>query len=499
MPSYATTSTTTHSPPSANATLTATPTTVTASTPASNTSTTSTTPTTTTTPSSSTAIPRILCMNFNQDQGCFAISHEQGFLVYNTNPIELRVKRNFTTPATSSSTTTTPNNRSNSTGSTESASSTGSHNNTHTHRQYKSGSGISHITMLHRTNYLALVGGGEKPRFPPNKLIIWDDLKRKTSLLLEFNTPVLNVLLSRVRIIVVLIDQIIVYGFAAPPKKFHTYNTISNEFGIADLSVNSNSSTTTTTATTSAASDSTRRSISPPNSSSSSNNSLKDITSSSSSSSSSYQTLAFPGRSVGQIQIVDVGNNSNEKNSMNIIKAHKLNIRCLCLNKSGTLVASASITGTLIRIHSTRTTTLLYEFRRGIDKAVITSMKFSHDDSKLAVLSDKHTLHVYNIDEVHGGGLNRHHVLNNLPYLPNYFKSTWSFCSVNTNKYHENNDSTNKSTEVDEGTIGWSGDDSIIIIWKLKKIWEKYVIVESENHTYELIRSSWKKLDNTTN
>ncbi len=26
-------------------------------------------------------------------------------------------------------------------------------------------------------------------------------------------------------------------------------------------------------------------------------------------------------------------------------------------------------------------------------------MKFSHDDSKLAVLSDKHTLHVYNIDE----------------------------------------------------------------------------------------------------
>lgn len=488
-------------------------------------SSTSTTATTTTTTTKS--IPHILCMNFNQDQGCFAISHEQGFLVYNTNPIELRVKRNFTPPppapaphsssstastvATATTTTTTQNNRNNSTGSTDSTSSIASHNsinNTSTHHNaYKSGSGISHITMLHRTNYLALVGGGEKPKFPPNKLIIWDDLKRKTSLLLDFDSPVLNVLLSRVRIIVVLIDQILVYGFAVPPKKFHTYNTINNPYGIADLSVNSNSNTNITSTASSSTIDNTKRSISPPHSSSSSNNSLKEIPTSSSNNnnntSSSYQTLAFPGRSVGQIQIVDVGNNNNhnEKNSMNIIKAHKLNIRCLCLNKSGTLVASASITGTLIRIHSTRTTTLLYEFRRGIDKAVITSMKFSHDDSKLAVLSDKHTLHVYNIDEVHGGGMNRHHVLNNLPYLPNYFKSTWSFCSVNTNKYHEIDNHPigidSKSNEIDEGTIGWSGDDSIIIIWKLKKIWEKYIIVETENHNYELIRSSWKKLDNT--
>ena len=232
---------------------------------------------------------------------------------------------------------------------------------------------------------------------------------------------------------------------------------------------------------------------------------------------------------MGQIQIVDVGNNhhsgTNIKPTINIIKAHKLNIRCLCLNRTGTLIASASITGTIIRIHSTRTTALLYEFRRGIDRAIITSMKFSHDDSKLAVLSDKHTLHVYNIDETQypndggsggtkdggGGGRglkNRHHLLNGLlPYLPNYFQSTWSFCSVNTNKYHTSDLEDNLQQQqwvangtgggggVDEGVIGWSGNDSIIIIWKLKKIWEKYVIVETENHQYDLIRSSWKRLD----
>lgn len=65
------------------------------------------------------------------------------------------------------------------------------------------------------------------------------------------------------------------------------------------------------------------------------------------------------------------------------------------------MVASASVLGTLIRIHSTTTTNLLYEFRRGIDKADITSMKFSHDDSKLAVLSDKYTLHIFNLEEQH--------------------------------------------------------------------------------------------------
>ncbi|ODV64827.1 WD40 repeat-like protein [Hyphopichia burtonii NRRL Y-1933] len=425
---------------------------------------------------------KILSVNFNQDQGCFAVGHENGFLVYNTNPIDLRVKRNFSNSnrhhlhSTSSSSAAT---------SSSSVSSNGQ------------GSGIGHVTMLHRTNYLALVGGGKNPKFANNKVIIWDDLKRKNSLNLEFMSPVLNVFLSRIRIIVVLKNQVLVYGFLAPPKKFATYETIDNEYGLADLSSNTSLNS--------------KEPI------------HKDHT--------KYQTLAFPGRSIGQIQLVDVSPAGQEKNLVSIIKAHKSKIRCLALNRSGTLIASASETGTIIRIHSTYNTALLYEFRRGLDRAVITSMKFSHNDTKLAVLSDKNTLHVYNVSPINDSSnkdsdsiinnshsndkktpTNRHHLLNKLSIpipIPNYFMSTWSFCSVNTSKYHTNkiDDGNNNEHLNDVGTIGWAGNDSIIIIWKNKRIWEKYVIVDKQssnnthheasnsNGNWEIIRYSWKSLD----
>ncbi|GEQ67086.1 hypothetical protein JCM33374_g749 [Metschnikowia sp. JCM 33374] len=415
---------------------------------------------------------KVLDVSFNQDQGCFSIAHEWGFLVYNTNPIDLRVCRNFS-----------PSNG--------------------------AGTGIGLVSMLHRTNYLAMVGGGRSPKFPNNKVIIWDDLKKRPSLSLSFMNPVLNVLLSRIRIIVVLVSQVIVYEFSAPPKKIATFETIENEHGLADLSIHS--------ALSHSHSSSSRSSLSGLEYTSSSKESTK------------CQILAFPGRAVGQIQLVDVSPEGQERNSVSIVKAHKSKIRFIALNRTGTMVASASESGTIIRVHSTQTTALIFEFRRGLDRAVITSMKFSSNDANLAVFSDKNTLHVFNIApplttpmaDPFGDGessrdspTNRQHLLNKLRLplpLLDYFQSTWSFCSVNTSQYHMDFDS---KLGQDTAVLGWSGNDTVIVIWKKKKIWEKYIIVDdskvntssgdsvppssapgTQSPQYKLVRSSWKSFE----
>jgi len=76
---------------------------------------------------------KILTLNFNQDQGCFAVGTEKGFCLYNTCPLQEKFSRDI-------------------------------------------GGGIGITEMLYRCNVLAIVGGGTDPKFPPNKLMLWDDI-----------------------------------------------------------------------------------------------------------------------------------------------------------------------------------------------------------------------------------------------------------------------------------------------------------------------------------
>lgn len=376
-------------------------------------------------PQLKTTEPKLLCVSFNQNQDCFAIGHENGFRVYSTDPMVLRVKRTF--------------------------------NKSEEHKK-ESRLGIGHISMLHRTNFLSLVGGGKNPKFPLNRVIIYDDLKKKNTLSLEFMSSILNVFLSRIRIIIVVETHIYVYGFSSPPKKIASYETIANPHGIADLS----------------------NSVTLP-SSSDTNHRMTEM-------------LAFPGRQVGQIQIVDISPAGQERNLISIVKAHKSKIRAIALNKSGTMVASASETGTIIRVHSVSNCSLLYEFRRGLDKAIIYSIKFSPAGDKLAVLSDKQTLHVFKLQNQELD--NRQHLLKNLPIFTNYFNSQWSFVScrlnnpdANTEKYLEDLNVNNQIN--DRGLIGWTDEDSIVIIWKFRGKWEKYRLVQADEG-WQLVREGWK-------
>ena len=211
--------------------------------------------TTTTTSSDQESNRDLLSVSFNQDHGCFACATKTGFRIYNCDPF----KRTF-------------------------------------QRDFKDG-GISMVEMLFRCNILALVGGGEKPLFPPNKVMIWDDHQNRCIGELSFRSEVRSVRLRRDRIVVVLEHKIYIYNFS-DLKLLHQIETIPNPKGICALS---------------SASDSI--------------------------------VLACVGLHRGQVRVEHYGLKKTK-----FVLAHDTHIACLALTLDGLLLATASSKGTLVRI-----------------------------------------------------------------------------------------------------------------------------------------------------
>ena len=53
------------------------------------------------------------------------------------------------------------------------------------------------MELLYRTNIIALVGGGDKPKWNPNKVMLWDDSQTKVIGELNFKGVVKGVKLRK--------------------------------------------------------------------------------------------------------------------------------------------------------------------------------------------------------------------------------------------------------------------------------------------------------------
>mmetsp|Transcript_112960 Transcript_112960/g.300076 ORF Transcript_112960/g.300076 Transcript_112960/m.300076 type:complete len:440 (-) Transcript_112960:103-1422(-) len=313
-------------------------------------------------------VNEILYISFNQDFTCFVCGTENGFRVYNTDPFRLTYRRDF-----------------------------------------ENGSGLGVIAMLFRTNILAFAGGGKSPRFPPYKVVLWDDRKARVIAELSFRSAVKSVRLRRDLVVAVLNNKVYVYGFRSL-SLFDSIETTDNPKGLVCLSTEGDRA-----------------------------------------------VLVCPGRQQGRALVIYYPRSFGDMHApvqrerTNIIAAHESAIAAMSIDSTGTLLATASDKGTILRVYDTASGARLQELRRGADRAEIHSLTFSPNGEWLAVSSDKGTIHIFSTGSTRpatraaGGSAgsqdaalptNSKSSLQRLSrVLPAYFSSEWSLAQFRVPDY----------------------------------------------------------------
>ena len=248
---------------------------------------------------------------------------------------------------------------------------------------------IAMVIMLYRTNILALVGSDNNMNHKRSKLIIWDDHQKKPLSELKFNQNIMNVKLRKDKIIVVCRDKIYVFNLSTF-KNMDIIETGDNSHGIVAVSYESEQT-----------------------------------------------LLAYPDKKKGQVRIKNY-----EKSTVFCINAHENNIAYIVLSYDGSLLATASEKGTLIRIFNTENGNILKEVRRGKDKADIKYICFEPNYKFIAASSNKGTIHIwslYDLKYTKKDNEEESNVIENkksgLKWLPQFlggefFNSEWSFAQV---------------------------------------------------------------------
>lgn len=285
------------------------------------------------------------CINFNQDFSCLSVGTENEFKIYNVDPFGECFELGELNACLI--------------------------NQCYTNELRETDSGANVSEMLFSTSLVAIVGVGNKPTTSPRRLRILNTKKKSNICELTFPTAVLSMKLNRKRLVVILVDQIYIYDISCM-KLLHTIETSPNEHALCDLS----------------SSDDSILIYPAPGPNVASPFSVNDSNDSGNKSPSSNGS-----QEVGTVVLFDALNIA----PLNIIKAHKTDLASISLNSNGTLFATASTKGTIIRVFNTVTGNKVNEFRRGSYSALIHRLTFNLNSSLIVATSDTETVHIFKL------------------------------------------------------------------------------------------------------
>lgn len=247
----------------------------------------------------------IIKLSFNQDNSCFSVATKTGFKIYQTYPFKGPIERNMN-------------------------------------------GGIGAVEMIYKSNFLAMIGGGEAPLFNNNRVVIWDENKSRFISDLKFLTNVINVKLKKDLLFVVCEDRIYIFNLNTYDA-IYTIDTGKNLKGY--IAINNDPT---------------------------------------------FTVMAYP--SIKGLDNVTLKHFKNKKNIIDIAQDYIISF--MTINYDGTLLATSNEKGTLIKIFSCFNGNFLMLFKRGHEKVENIYLSFDNENKFMAVTSSKGTIHIFSLKSI---------------------------------------------------------------------------------------------------
>ena len=282
----------------------------------------------------------------------------------------------------------------------------------------------SHIQLYYKSSLLIMVGLGEDIHITPRQLVIRNIETKEQICQFFYPDTISNVKINIDRLVVSLQDEIYIYNLTNM-KLLHVIKNLRKLNGLIDVSNGASDSNLLMYPTYSVRKrrQSLRTTVrrNSRDSRSHSNNSQLSTDTRRSTEGNENGTIQSDVPNGDNESVLDIDNDDEDESIENeqdmevmkegdiilfdmtslrplmVIEAHQNAIKCVCMSNDGSMIATASKLGTIIRVFDTMTGKKKYEFRRGTYRATIQSMKFSQQNNFLVVTSSSNTIHIFEL------------------------------------------------------------------------------------------------------